>query len=446
MPEKKTFCSSPWVHVKLNYSGRHIPCRWQSTIQPDIENMNLRTTSIMEFFTSDRMNKFRADLLNGDTLTECKSCHYEDSFGKVSGRVRQLHRSNLDDMTTFDENYPKSPHYEMFKYSEEHQGQSESHPHDLQINLGNICNSACIMCSPMLSTRLNQDYQRLSKTSPILFPTPKKFDCWSDDPEILDKFIKELVQLPSISYIHLLGGETLLLDSFYTICNALIKSGLSKQIFLGTTTNLTVYSERLEHIIPEFGRFHIGLSIESVNPLNDYIRYPSKINDVLTMLDRFLLLKEKTPSIHLTLRITPNIFSIFYIDEVIQYMCDKNITGESCNILENPKHLRIELLPDDLRLLTIEKLRNVIEKNSLVKEKTVNTRDNNLIKQVIADVAFSYIEVLEKMTLPENSEEDRAEMVRFLNGFESLRNNSILDYAPEFEPFLTQYGYKKITK
>ena len=446
MPNKKIFCSSPWLHLKINYSGRYIVCRWQSIPEPSTSVMNIRDTSLLEFYNSMRMRDFRSRLLLNDALPECSDCAYEDSFGKTSGRIRQLYRSKLDDMDSFDDMYLNSPHYEQFQYSADNNGKSTGHPYDLQINLTNVCNGACIMCSPSLSSRLNVDYQKLTKYNPILFPLPKKFECWASDPVVVKKFVKDLSELPSIEYIHLLGGETLLLDSFYTICDALIESGLSKQIFLGTTTNLTVYSDRLEKIIPEFNRFHIGLSIESVNPLNDYIRYVSDITSALSTLEKFLALREKFPTIHLTLRITPNVFSIFYIDEVIQYMCDHNITGESCNILSYPTQLRIELLPDDLRLIAIEKLKKVIDKNSLERGTVVNARSNGLIKQVIAAVAYSYVDVLEEMTLPVDGEKCRHDLVNFIKGFESIRNNSILDYAPEFEPFLTSYGYVREIK
>ena len=403
----------------------------------------MRTTSILEFFNSARMNQFRADLLSNQPATECSSCVYEDSYGKVSGRCRQLYRSGIS-LESFDQDYEQSPHKEMFEYSRTTTGQTLSLPYDLQINLSNVCNNACIMCAPWISTRLRQDYLKLTKTLPDLFPVTNDFDCWADDPVLVEKFVRDLKELPGIEYIHLLGGETLYLESFYTICEALIDEGMAEKIFMGTTTNLTVYSDRLESIIPKFARFHIGLSIESVNPLNDYIRYPAEILGVLETLGRFLSLRDRFPDkIHLTLRFTPNIFSIFYIDEVIQYMCDHHITGESCNIITYPECLRIELLPDNLRVLVIEKIKMVIEKNSLSRAKVVDARNDKLTISVIASVAFSYVDVLENMAVPLDAEKHRYDLVKFISGFESIRNNSILNYAPEFESFLTAYGYRK---
>jgi|DEB0MinimDraft_12_1074336.scaffolds.fasta_scaffold11198_4 MoaA/NifB/PqqE/SkfB family radical SAM enzyme len=443
MPNKNIFCSSPWLHIKIDYDGRFVPCRWQSTINPEVDSSNLRSMSILEFYNSSRMNQFRSNLLEGSDLTECSSCKYEDSFEKVSGRLKQLYRSGIA-IESFDRDFSKSHHYELFNYSTDNNGQTNAYPYDFQINLSNVCNSACIMCAPHFSTRLVQDYQKLSKFAPVLFKQPKKINCWADDPSLVEKFIRDIKELPYIDYIHLLGGETLLLESFYTICDALIESGLSKTIYLGTTTNLTVYSPKIENIVTKFSKFHLGLSIESVNPLNDYIRYPSKITGILENLSKYLSLRDKYPDkLHMSLRITPNIFSIFYIDEVIQYMCDNDITGESCNILIRPECLRMELMPENIRLLTIEKLNAVINKNELSRAKVVNIRDNNLTREVISTIAFTYVDFLENLVLPSDGEKQRHDLVTFLHGFESIRGNSILDYAPEYETFLKAYGYTR---
>jgi sulfatase maturation enzyme AslB (radical SAM superfamily) len=397
----------------------------------------------MEYYNSTQMKNLRTSMLTDVRVKGCRSCQYEDSFGKDSGRMKQLFRSNLDNKT-FDQDYPESPHFPMFKYSENNDGLSDGHPYDLQVNLSNTCNSACIMCHPEASSRLYQDYKKLSKVNPILFRPAPDMECWADDPVAVEKFIQELKSLPSISYLHLLGGETLYLESFYTICEALIESGLSKNIYLGTTTNLTVYSQRLENIVSNFKAFHIGLSIESVNPLNDYIRYPSNINSVLSILDKFISLRERVPTIHLSLRITPNIFSIYYIDEVIQYLCDHRVTAESCDILTRPLSLRMELLPDNLKHIIISKLQAAINKNSLTRGLATDSRNPLNVFVVISSVAFTYLDFLQNMKEPDECEKYRFELVSFINGFESIRHNSILDYAPDYEPFLTKYGYKKV--
>jgi hypothetical protein len=440
--DKNVFCSSPWLHIRLTYSGEFVVCRWQGQRSLRVGSpSNISNTSIVEYFNSHQITNTRNQLLNGELPELCQGCLKDEKAGAISGRKKQLFRSKINN-NTFYYDFLLSPHYEEFKYSIENAGKTNAFPFDFQIDVENICNSACIMCHPMASSRLATDYIKLHKIDPQLFSVPKKFDGWAHNPVLVQKFITELKELPFIDYIHLLGGETLYSDSLYTICNALIEADLAKYIIIGTTTNGTIYDKEIERIIPKFREFHLGVSIESTNPLNDYIRYPGEINSILKNIHEFLLLRVKHPTLHLTLRTTPNIFSIYYIDEVIQFMIDNNITSESCRILTDPSVLRIELIPNDIKLKTINKLNDLASRNNISrKELEVDTRDKSKIHQVISNVLYQQIDFLTNMKPPDNVEEERYKLVKFLKAFEQLRGNSILDYAPEYTEFLKQYGY-----
>ena len=439
--KKNIFCSSPWLHLKITLRGWYVPCRWMT-----LRNVNLIHSidkmTLQEYFNSDQMRQLRLDLLNDKKSVACESCYYEDSFNKMSGRKIQLSKSNIAD-DTFCSDVVNSPHREMFEYSAANSGETNLHPVDLQVNLSDVCNGACIMCSPQLSTRLMQDYKKLPDTTPIIYSLTTTTTPWVNNPILLNQFIKDLHDLPNIEYLHLLGGETLYLESFYKICNALADSGRSKSISIGTTTNLTVDPNSLEPFIANFKNFHIGLSIESANTLNDYIRYPATIDTVKSNFLKFIELRKRLPNLHLSLRITPNIFSIFCLDEIIQLMCDNDIIAESCDILSSPPFLRMELLPDDLRQIAINKLRAVIEKNNLINEPVVvsQTRNQAHSRPFIADAAHSYLNFLTNMVPPDDVEKSRSDLIAFIKGFESIRQNSILDHLPEYKNFLNRYGY-----
>jgi hypothetical protein len=380
-------------------------------------------------------------MLEGKEQRMCSACRYEDSKNKVSGRQRQLHKSVIN-IKHFDKTFTSSPHWSLFDYSYNTGGLTEYTPVDLQIDLGNTCNSTCIMCSPAYSSKLASEYPKLFSIEPALFPTIESFKNWADDSRLVDKFIAELSQLPNIKYIHFLGGETLYLKSFYTICNRLIELGLAKDISIGTTTNCTVYTKELEHIINNFKHVHLGLSLESMHRVNDYIRYPSMIDNVGATIDKFLQLRKST-NLHLSLRITPSILSIYHLDTVFKLMLDKKITAESCNILHEPSCLRLELLPKDLLSQTIEKINQIITEFDLADtdDTIINRRREDLVDPVISQVIFEYNHLLKNIVPPDNVEEERRNLVKYLKAFEQVHNNNILDYLPEYEEFLRSYGY-----
>ena len=437
---KNNFCSSPWFHIKMNSAGYYIPCRWTSSLA-ETTPYNVADTTISEYMNSETMRDIRTQLLNGEPAKICSSCYYEDEHNKLSGRKRQLLKSVID-INNFDNTFCASPHWPLFQHSHANNGHTNYLPVDLQIDLGNTCNSACIMCSPIYSSKLGAEYNQLANIEPVLFQPPTRYKNWADDPALVDKFVAELAELPNIKYIHFLGGETLYLKSFYTICNRLIDLGLAKDISIGTTTNCTVYSEELEYIISNFKHVHLGLSIESMHSVNDYIRYPSTIKNVSINITKFLQLR-KDYNLHLSLRITPTIFSIYHIDTIFKLMLEQKITAESCNILHEPSCLRIELLPKDLVAAILDKITQIINDYGLVQtdQTIVNQRREDLIESVNQQVIFEYKYLLENFAVPANVEEERQNLVKYIKAFEQIHKNTISDYLPEYEEFLRAYNY-----
>ena len=333
-----------------------------------------------------------------------------------------------------------SPHYKHFKFSQDHNGLADYHAVDLQIDLGNACNSACIMCDPFSSSQLQQEYKKLHKINHSLFQDPVDYRSWTRDPATLEKFIQELIAIPNLKYIHFLGGETLYDPAFYTICERLIDAGVAKNIIVGTTTNGTIYDQRVERLITQFKEFHLGVSIETVTPLNDYIRYPGKVDVILTNLEKFLALRDQAP-LSISLRITPNIFTINELDQLCEYMIEHQVIAESCNILSEPECLRIELLPHDIRQRIVGKLDKIIEKYNLTKTTVGNIRRVDLVPEVIANLVLDYRHFVATYKKPGDADVHRTRLIKFLQAFEQSRGNSILDYAPDYENFLRHYGY-----
>ena len=434
---KNSFCSSPWFHIRLTYDGNYNICRFNREENTDY---NIADYTLMDFYNSPEMCNLRMQLLNGQKPKECAACYYEDQFGKTGGRRKQLLKSGITLDNDFYLQLRSSPHYKLFKHSYENSGQADYMPVDLQIDLGNTCNSACIMCYPKASSRLEKDWQQLHKIEPQLFENPTHYRSWTKNPAILDRFVNEISNLKNLRYIHFLGGETLYDQAFYKICDKLIQSGLAKNIIVGTTTNGTIYSEKLEHYISEFAEFHLGISIETVTPLNDYIRYPSKIDIVLENIQRFSKLREHY-NLFISLRITPTVFTISEFDLIAQYMIDNNLIAESCNILTDPSILRMELMPQNIREDIIAKLENIVTKYDLQHSPHVNVRNKYKINETIANTILEYLQFLKEYSLPDNVESERQKLVRWVKAFEIIHKNRITDYAPQYREFLTHYGY-----
>jgi MoaA/NifB/PqqE/SkfB family radical SAM enzyme len=393
----------------------------------------------MDFYNSEDMCQLRLEFLAGNKPNGCQACYYQESFGKLNGRKRQLIKSGVttDD---FDLKMRASPHYKHFEYSANNDGQADYMPVDLQIDLGNVCNSACIMCRPDQSSRLAIDYHKLNEINPTLFAKPAHYRSWTHDEEVLDRVVNEMAELTNLRYIHFLGGETLYDPAFYKICDRLIAAGIADKIIVGTTTNGTVFNNKIQEYIHQFREFHLGISIETVTPLNDYIRWPSKISDVLHNIDQFDRLRTDK-KLYISLRITPNVFTISHLDSIARFMIEKNIAAESCNILHRPAMLRMELMPEEIRTGIISKLKSIIVEHQLTQIEQINSRQQTGIHQAISNTIFEYLNFLLSYEVPKDAFKHRCDLVNFIKAFEKIRENSILDYVPEYRKFLRHHGY-----
>lgn len=428
MSLKDTFCSSPWIHMKILHDGSYGKCRWGWSDFGEITNGedNIKKTDPIVFFQK-KMAPFRKELLKGISQKTCSECYQVDRYQKISGRQRQLLKAGIQ-LDQFEKTALSSPMLDFFKKED---GGTDLRPIDWQIDLGNYCNSSCVFCHPYSSSTLATEFKKLGLISEL---PPRT---WSEDQELVDKFINALVSTEHLSYLHFLGGETLITPAFKKMLVALIDNGLNEKLSIGFTTNLTVWREDILDLLSKFKMVNLGMSIESLNKINDYVRYPSQIENVRMILDKWVKVGQDKNWL-LQLRITPTLLTINDLSSVYDYAYNNGIAVESCNFLTNPEFLRPTVLPKKYINEAIDKLKNWITDKKVSSEKVINTRNPAYAKEQVIQDAESYVNYLE--TAP--NETDRArDLVEFLKKIESNRNNSILDYLPDYEDFLRTAGY-----
>jgi hypothetical protein len=238
--------------------------------------------------------------------------------------------------------------------------------------------------------------------------------------------------------LHFLGGETVITPGFKKILSALVKSGQSKNVTIGFTTNLTVWSESVVELLTQFQQVHLGVSIETLTPLNNYVRYPSQQARTHELLDRWVNLGQ-TQDWLIQLRITPTCLTVHELTTVYDYAWQHGTAVESCNFIDRPEFFRISVLPNLQRTQAIQTLKTWINKHPVeYHDQIINTRDPNIAQVQIVQDAESYLNYLvsaqdESYRLPE--------LVAYLKRLETSRGNSILTYLPEYEELFRSAGY-----
>lgn len=421
MSLKNTFCSSPWFHMRITNNGGMIYCRWADK---NTAEANIRDVDPQRFF-QQHMSGVRTAMLQGKSVDGCKRCYQMETHNKVSGRQKQLLKIGVQ-VEQFEKTMASSPWVSTFTSQEFAQL-----PQDWQIDLGNHCNSACIFCDPRASSRLATEWKRLGFIDQL--PAPN----WTDDSALVDQFIAMLEASPHIQYLHFIGGETLITPAFQTILEALIRSGLNHTATIGFTTNLITWNQPVVDLLSQFAGVNLGMSIESFDCVNDYVRWPATMPKIHQCLDQWIAIAQDRNWL-MQFRTTPTALTIDSLLSVYQYAWDRSIAIESCNFLDQPECMRPSVLPMSHRQPILDRMESWIAEHDTNSKTIVNTRDPTVARQQIVQDLQSYVNYLKR----ESDESFRLpELMAYLKRIEASRGNSILTYLPEYEELFRTAGY-----
>ncbi len=143
-------------------------------------------------------------------------------------------------------------------------------PERLEFAFSDLCNLACIHCSPRLSSVL-----RARAGLPKL---PRVYD---------DAFFAELEPiLPHLRSVSFLGGEPLLQKEVHRVCDRLIALGLKPGVFV--TTNGTVFDARIERLLSQLP-VNLAVSLDAASARTfERVREGARWDVVRRNLDRFV--------------------------------------------------------------------------------------------------------------------------------------------------------------
>jgi hypothetical protein len=371
-------------------------------------------------------------MLDGDLIPACKPCYDMEKHGKVSGRQKQLLKTGVSTQN-FIKTMHSSPWIQEWRQSQINQGFTQSMVQDWQIDLGNFCNSACLFCVPESSSRLANEYRQLG----LLQQLPKK--PWCDDPILLDRFIEALKSTPKISYLHFIGGETLITPAFKKILKILIEMSLNETVTIGFTTNLTVIDHEIVSLLKKFRSIHLGMSVECLDRVNDYVRYGGEISRTMDIMTQWLDIA-KTNQWLTQIRTTPTILTVSRLIGIYEYAWNNRTSVESCNFLHHPVFMKPSVLPLNLQQKIKDDLLQWIASKSIPfqNDQVINIRHPDFLQHQLLQDADSYIQYLDHE--PDDSEL-LPDLVAYLKTMDLHRGNSVIDYLPEYEELFRAAGY-----
>jgi MoaA/NifB/PqqE/SkfB family radical SAM enzyme len=297
---KNSFCIYPWIHMQLKPNGQAKPCcRFDHMNQayrdekgnPIMSQYNVKEKSFKEIMESDFWNELREDMLKGKTIPGCYKCDKEDAGDKFSMRFNANNAWNeQNEFRPIDVNQELS-----FKY--------------LELTTGRYCNLACRMCSSDLSTTWDADDKVLAEHYKDRFDFSKR-------PQILDlNFTAD--DFKETQLIKMTGGEPMIVPTFIPFIDKVIESGYTDNIMLQIYTNCSwVPKSKIIDRLKKFGLVQIYLSIDGLDEVNDYIRYPSKWTTVEESAKKWLSIAKEHNNFDIVFSPTISLYNILQLPKM----------------------------------------------------------------------------------------------------------------------------------
>ncbi|CAB4164024.1 COG0535 Predicted Fe-S oxidoreductases [uncultured Caudovirales phage] len=373
------FCVLPWVSLETSPIGTVRPCCLaDDEIVDDAGNkFDLHQAGFQNIQDSSHMRDLRQEFIDGKQPKTCRKCWNEERGGRTSKRMHTLDR--LKHMLP-EQSWTADAKPLMF----------------LDLKLGNICNLKCRICgSWSSSTFAVEELKNLpvgedSKNNHHF--TMLRAGAW---PRENPSFWQEIAHVSKqIQYIEFTGGEPFMIREHFDMLQRLVDQGLADNIEIHYNTNGTQWPNDAENIWKHFKLVEIAFSIDDVAERFEYQRSNAVWTEVCDNIQKFKELRNRYKNIQLQVCCTVNVFNVYYLETVAQWIANQQFDYIYWNIMHDAWYFSVASLPDTAKsvitdiLLNADVLENISAEFKLIVEfmnKGAST-DGAIMRMRIADL------------------------------------------------------------
>lgn len=335
------FCVLPWVSLEASPIGTVRPCclAEDEIVDSHSVRFNLHTANLEEIQNSEHMYQLRQAFLAGQQPATCRKCWAEENAGRTSKRMHTLER--LKHMIG-DQEWTHHPRPLMF----------------LDLKLGNICNLKCRICgSWSSSTFATEELTHMPDTavrkSSFHYQMLRQGAWPRENPTFWDQIDGLLDQ---IRYIEFTGGEPFMIQEHFDMLQGMVDRGIAPQVEIHYNTNGTQWPENAEKIWQHFRIVEIAFSIDDLDGRFEYQRTNAVWSEVYDNIERFRDLKQRYSNIQLQVCSTVNIFNIWHLEGLAEWIDMQDFDFIYWNMLHEPRHFSIASLPVTAKALACRRL------------------------------------------------------------------------------------------
>ena len=357
------FCPIPWVSLGINNNGDYRMCVQAAANRKvrgvckdvDDETMRIEDTSLADARNSEIMKETRRDMIAGKRSEHCLRCNKEDDSGFRSRRWVDLNRYwkefDIDDaiQNTKEDGTINTTEYPLL---------------DLDIRMDNTCNLKCRMCGPSESHQWYTEWMKTTgfkgfssyghrvalemqgNRANIVGNNPYQ---WSERVDVASILQRDA---PDLRMMFISGGEPLIIEQQYELLQSYIDSGTAHKMELNYNTNFTSIPQRALDMWKHFKQVNVGGSVDGVGAINNYIRHPSKWEQVTKNIHK--LDTETSDNVTCWTTFTWQILNVLNVTDLLEWILEQDFykfnrfskwPGFTYHPVHNPVHYSVTSLP-----------------------------------------------------------------------------------------------------
>lgn len=338
IPHEK-FCPLPWISLEASPIGTVRPCCLadDEIVDDTGRKCRLSTHSFDTIRTSKHMQTLREEFLEGTQPDTCRRCWAEESAGRTSKRMHTIERLKHLPIKSFDRDVQPL----MF----------------IDFKLGNICNLKCRICgSWSSSTYAAEELKFTAKPKESFHYTMLREGAW---PRSTPEFWAELEKYKDqLRYLEFTGGEPFMISEHFDLLEQLVDQGHAQNIEIHYNTNGTQWPERAEDIWRHFKHVEIAFSIDDIGRRFEYQRAGADWTKVNAIVDSYIAMRDRNQNISLQVCTTVNVFNVYYLLDVAQWIDNKSFDFVYWNILHDAPEYSIANLSAQSKQIIADHLNN----------------------------------------------------------------------------------------
>jgi len=405
-----TFCALPFHQMTVMNDGKvRLCCRSEVNMTCEGRDLSLHHATLGQIWNSQYLRSVRRRMLSGLGVEDCLQCYATEAGGATS--LRQVMNAS------FACRLHATGDKELLQRTEDclDSGGNMPFPSALHLWLGNHCNLKCRMCSPMFSSRIAAD-----RVHAAWFGGQKGAAVYGWQEDVFEEIFQHAKRVKLIQFS---GGEPFIHRTFRDILRKLVETRDATHIELYITTNGTTHSGELSSLLAHFSSVELGISVDGLGALQEYIRFPSKWDALKRNISSFQ--KDKVP---ISIRPTAQAYNAFGLLDVERW-CDTN--GIRCvldNILLAPEYLSLDMLPYVVILKALHDWEQYLQ--------TECRKDNRWhVRNVVSALR-------RPRAAPDKLAVLQDQFIRFTNDLDESRGQSFAAACPELYDQLTAAGFR----